>query len=152
MELDTHIQAIQADLAATAGLGDEATSEAARRLSEALTATLHLRLLDLIGEAASEIGAQLDSGRVEVRLAGREPELVVVSEDIPDEGIKLPAGEEYGGRITLRLPETIKAGIEAAAAQEGISANAWLVKTVANTLHARTAKRSRNRMQGYAQG
>jgi hypothetical protein len=129
MQLDTHIQAIQADLAATAGLGDEATAEAARRLSDALTSTLHLRLLDLIGEAASEIGAQLESGRVEVRHAGREPELVVVPEDT-SEGIQVAPGEEYAGRITLRLPETIKAAIEAAAAQEGISTNAWLVKTI----------------------
>jgi HicB family len=151
MQLDTHIQAIQADLAATARLGDEATAQAARRLSEALASTLHVRLLDLIGEAASEIGAQLESGRVDVRLAGREPELVVVAEEAP-EGIQVAAGEEHAGRITLRLPETIKAAIEAAAAQEGISTNAWLVKTLAHTLHARSAKRSRHRMQGYAQG
>lgn len=151
MQLDSHIQAIQADLAATAGLGDEATAAAARRLSEALASTLHLRLLDLIGEAASEIGAQLESGRVEVRLAGREPELVVVPEEAA-EGIQVAPGEEYAGRITLRLPETIKAAIEAAAAQEGISTNAWLVKTLAHTLHARSTKRSRHRMQGFAQG
>jgi len=151
VQLDIHIQAIQADLAATAGLGDEATAEAARRLSEALASTLHLRLLDLIGEAASEIGAQLESGRVEVRLAGREPELVVVLEETADT-IQVAPGEEYAGRITLRLPETIKAGIEAAAAQEGISTNAWLVRTIAHTLHTRSAKRSRHRIQGYAQG
>jgi hypothetical protein len=151
MQLDTHIHAIQADLAATAGLGDEATAEAARRLSDALTATLHVRLLDLVGEAASEIGAQLESGRVDVRLAGREPELVVVPEDAP-EGIQVAPGEEYAGRITLRLPETIKTAIEAAATQEGISTNAWLVKTIAHSLHARSSKRSRHRMQGFAQG
>ena len=81
MQLDSHIQAIQEDLAATAGLGDEATARAAQRLSEALASTLHLRLLDLLGEAALEIGGQLGAGRVEVRLAGREPELVVVMED-----------------------------------------------------------------------
>jgi len=151
MQLESHIQAIQGDLAATAGLGDEATAEAARRLSEALASTLHLRLLDLIGEAVSEIGAQLESGRVEVRLAGRDPELVVVPEDAP-EGPQLAPGEEYAGRITLRLPETIKAAVEAAASQEGISTNAWLVKTIAHTLHARSSKRSRHRLQGFAQG
>ena len=59
MQLESHIQAIQEDLAATAGLGDEATADAARRLSEALASTLHLRLLDLLGEAALEIGGQL---------------------------------------------------------------------------------------------
>jgi hypothetical protein len=151
LQLDSHIHAIQADLAATAGLGDEATAEAARRLSDALASTLHLRLLDLIGEAASEIGAQLESGRVDVRLAGREPELVVVLEEAP-ENVQLAPGEEYAGRITLRLPETMKAGIEAAATQDGISTNAWLVKTIAHVLHARSSKRSRHRMQGYAQG
>ena len=48
--------------------------------------TLHLHLLDLLGEAALEIGGQLESGRVEVRLAGREPELVVVTDEVPDAG------------------------------------------------------------------
>jgi len=151
MQLDAHVQAIQADLAATAGLGDEAAAEAARRLSEALSSTLHLRLLDLLGEAALEMGAQLESGRVEVRLAGREPELVVVMEAA--DTVQVAPGEEYTGRITLRLPETLKAGIEAAADQEGISTNAWLVRTIARTLDSGSFKRSRRRkMQGYAQG
>ena len=151
MQLDSHIQAIQEDLAATAGLGDEATAEAARRLSEALASTLHLRLLDLLGEAALEIGGQLGSGRVEVRLAGREPELVVVMEDASDT-VQVASGEEFTGRITLRLPETLKTSVEAAAAQEGISTNAWLVRTIARMLDHRSSKRSRNRIQGYAQG
>jgi len=151
VQLDSHIQAIQQDLAATASLGDEAAVEAARRLSEALGSTLHLRLLDLLGEAALEIGGQLGSGRVEVRLAGREPELVVVMEDASD-AVQVAPGEEHTGRITLRLPESLKNGVEAAATQEGISTNAWLVRTIAQMLHSRSPKRSRNRIQGYAQG
>ncbi len=151
MQLDSHIQAIQQELAATAALGDEATSEAARRMSDALAATLHLHLLDLLGEAALEIGGQIDSGRVEVRLAGREPELVVITDDVPD-STQFGFGEESSGRITLRLPESLKSGIEAAAAREGVSTNAWLVRAIARTLEQRPSKKSRNRMQGYAQG
>ena len=154
MQLDSHIQAIQEDLAGTAGLGDEATAQAAQRLSEALGSTLHLRLLDLLGEAALEIGGQLGSGRVEVRLAGREPELVVVLEDSAD-AVHAAAGEELSGRISLRLPESLKVGIETAAAQEGVSTNAWLVRAIAHTLHSRSQshpRRGRNRIQGYAQG
>jgi hypothetical protein len=154
VQLDSHIQAIQEDLATTAGLGDEAAAQAAQRLSEALGSTLHLRLLDLLGEAALEIGGQLGSGRVEVRLAGREPELVVVMEDAAD-AVQAAAGEELSGRISLRLPESLKVGIEAAAAQEGVSTNAWLVRAIAHTLHSRSqshARRGRNRIQGYAQG
>lgn len=151
MQLEPHIQAIQADLAVTAELGDEASAEAARRLSEALASILHLRLLDLLSEAALEIGGQLSSGRVEVRLAGREPEFVVVPEDSSDAAAVAP-GEEYTGRITLRLPETLKARVEEAAAREGISTNAWLVRTIARMLDAHRARRSRHRLQGYAQG
>ena len=151
MQLDSHIQAIQQELAATAALGDEATSEAARRMSDALAATLHLHLLDLLGEAALEIGGQIDSGRVEVRLAGREPELVVIADDVPD-STQFGFGEESSGRITLRLPESLKSGIEAAAAREGVSTNTWLVRSIARTLEQRPSKKSRNRMQGYAQG
>jgi hypothetical protein len=83
MQLDSHIQAIQQELAATSALGDEATAEAARRLGEALAATLHLHLLDLLGEAALEISGQIETGRVEVRLAGRDPELVVINDEAP---------------------------------------------------------------------
>jgi hypothetical protein len=151
VQLDSHIQAIQEDLAVTAGLGDEATAEAARRLSEALGSTLHLRLLDLLGEAVLEIGGQLEAGRIEVRLAGRDPELIVVTDEAPDSA-QFGFGEEHSGRITLRLPDSLKVSVEAAAAREGISTNAWLVRTIARMVDHRSSKRSRNRIQGYAQG
>jgi HicB family len=152
VQLDSHIQAIQRDLASTAGLGDEATAQAAQRLSDALASMLHLRLLDLIGEAALEIGDQLASGRVEVRLAGREPELVVVMEETSD-AVQVAPGEEFTGRITLRLPESLKISVEAAATAEGVSTNAWLVRSIARMLESRPHhRRGRNRLQGYAQG
>jgi len=152
MQLEVHIQAIQQDLANQAGLGDEAAAETARRMSEALVSTLHLRLLDLLGEAAAEIGSQLPSGRIEVRLARRDPEFVVVIDEVPDAG-QLVAGEELKGRITLRLPEKLKAVIESAAESENISTNAWLVRTIAQAVESRPSKRGRhNRLQGYAQG
>jgi len=151
MQLEGHIQAIQQELAAAAGRGDEEAAEVARRMGEALHASLHLHLLDLLGEAALEIAGQLESARVEVRLAGREPELVVIGDEVPDTG-QVGAGEEFSGRITLRLPESLKSSIEAAAAREGISTNAWLVRTIARSVDRHSSKRSRNRMQGYAQG
>ncbi len=151
MQLDSHIQAIQQDLASSAKLGDETTAQIARSLVEALGSTLHLRLLDLLGEATLEISSQLGSGRVEVRLAGREPELVVVTEDASD-SVDVAPGEEFSGRITLRLPESLKSEIEAAAAAEGMSTNAWLVRSIARTTSRRPHRRSRNRLQGYAQG
>ncbi len=151
MQLESHVQAIQQELASAAARGDEEVAEIARRMGEALAATLHLHLLDLLGEAVLEIGGQLESGRVEIRLAGRDPELVVVNDERP-EPEQLGAGEELSGRITLRLPESLKSGVEAAAAREGVSVNAWLVRTLARTLDHRPSKHGRKRMQGYAQG
>ena len=147
-----HITAIQSDLAAAAALADEATAEAARRVSEALGTSLHLRLLDLLGEAALDVNAQLPSGHVEVRLVGREPELVFVAE--PDDAVEPAAtGDDQSARITLRLPEALKAAVEAAADREGLSTNTWIVRALSRALEPRAAARARagNRLQGFAQ-
>ena len=138
MQMAPHITAIQADLAAAASLGDEATAEAARRVSEAVGTSLHLRLLDLLGEAALDVNAQLPSGHVEVRLAGREPELVYVAE--PDASAEpQPAADDQSARITLRLPEALKTAVEAAADREGVSTNTWIVRALSRALEPRGA-------------
>jgi HicB family len=152
MQTAPYVEAIQADLAAAAALGDDATAEAGRRLSLAVESSLHLRLLDLLTEVSLALSAQLSSGRVEVRLSGREPELVVVDEE--PAGAQQPAAAEEGetARITLRLPESLKAQAEAAAAREGVSTNTWLVRAVARALEPRQTRiRTGNRLQGYAQ-
>ena len=75
MQLDTHVQALQAELASLASIGDEQVAAAAERLSQGLASSLRLRLLELLSEAALEVGTQLPSGQVEVRLAGQKPTL-----------------------------------------------------------------------------
>ena len=152
MQLTPHVTAIQGDLASAAALGDEATAEAARRLADALGSSLQLRLLELLGEAALDVTAQLPSGHVEVRLSGREPQLVVVFE--PESSTEPPtaAGDDASARITLRLPEALKAAVEAAADREQISTNTWIVRTLGRALEQRqTRVRTGNRLQGYAQ-
>jgi hypothetical protein len=150
MELSRHVAAIQADLAAAAGLGDDTTAEAGRRLSGALEASLQLRLLDVLTEAALDLDLQLSSGRVEVRLAGRDPQLVFVEDAVaPDE----PAsGDDLSARITLRLPETLKVAVEAAADREGISTNAWIVRALKREADQKPtrARKTSNRIQGFA--
>jgi HicB family len=150
MQLAPHVAAIQSDLAAAAALGDEATAEAARRLADALGSSLQLRLLELLGEAALDVTAQLPSGHVEVRLSGREPQLVVVVE--PATEPQPTAGDDASARITLRLAEALKAAVEAAADREQVSTNTWIVRTLGRALDSRpTRVRTGNRLQGYAQ-
>jgi hypothetical protein len=152
MQLNPHVTAIQADLASAAALGDEATAEAARRLADALGSSLQLRLLEVLGEAALDVTAQLPSGHVEVRLSGRDPQLVVVVEPERAGESQPAAGDDASARITLRLGEALKAAVEAAADREQVSTNTWIVRTLGRALDPRpTRVRTGNRLQGYAQ-
>ena len=118
-------------------------------LAEAIEPALRLRLIDLLSEAALSLNSQLDDGHVEVRLAGRDPELVFVGEPVaPDEP---PApGDDLSARLTLRLPQGLKTSIEVAAAREAVSTNAWIIRALARALEPRAARRSSNRLQGFA--
>jgi predicted HicB family RNase H-like nuclease len=139
MELSRHVQAIQSDLEAVSALGDDAASEAARRLSDALASSLQLRLLDFLTEATLSLNEQLQTAHV------------VEHEQASDAAAPAP-GDDLSARITLRLPEGLKSQIEAAASGEGISANAWIVRALARALEPRsgTRVRSGNRLQGFA--
>jgi hypothetical protein len=149
--MELHIDAIKRDLAGVvAALGDEELVEQWRRLADALEPALRLRLLDLLSEAAVSLNSQLDVGHVEVRLAGRDPELVFVDDPTAPEQPPSP-GDDLSARITLRLPEGLKASIEVAAAREAVSANAWIIRALARALEPRAARRSSNRLQGFAQ-
>jgi len=148
--MEIHVDAIGRDLVATASaLGDEALVETLRRLVDASEPALRLRLIDVLSEAAVSLNGQLVQGHVEVRLAGRDPELVYV--DDPEAPEEPPApGDDLSARITLRLPDTLKTSLEVAAAREGVSANAWIVRALARALEPRGARRSSNRLQGFA--
>jgi len=150
MPMEIHVDAIRRDLVATASaLGDESLADALRRLVDASEPALRLRLQDVLSEAAVSLNGQLVSGHVEVRLAGRDPELVYVDDPVGPEEPPAP-GDDLSARITLRLPEALKGTLEAAAAREGVSANAWIVRALARALEPRGARRSSNRLQGFA--
>ena len=148
MEMARFIEALESDLAAVAAVGDEQTRAAAERVLQAIRGSAGLRLLDALGEAALELSGQLPSGHVEVRLVGQDPALVFVGEE---EAPPEPAADDgLTSRITLRLPEALKASIEAAAAREGISVNSWLVRALQRGA-AGPVQRSSKRLRGFAQ-
>ncbi len=148
MQMAPYVQALQEDLAAAAALaGDDTVEEAGRRLAQALEPSLQLRLLDLLGEIAGTLNGQVP-GRVEVRLAGREPELVYVE----DEEVEPAASTDDAltARITLRLSDSLKAQLEVAAAKESVSVNSWIVRALARGLETRSVRAGR-RLSGYAE-
>jgi HicB family len=151
MQLQRFIDALRADLSVVAELGDEQTADAAGRLLVTLQASLGMRLLDALSEAAVELNAKLPSGHVEVRLSGQDPELVYVGDE-PEAAPAAGGDDAYTARITLRLPDQLKTTIEAAAARDGVSANTWIVRALARSGAAVPATRTSNRLTGYAQG
>ncbi|MGE5275113.1 MAG: toxin-antitoxin system HicB family antitoxin [Verrucomicrobiota bacterium] len=151
MQLETHVQALQAELAALAGIGDEQVGIATDRLSRALAPALRLRLLELLSEAALEVSSQLAAGHVEIRLAGQEPSLVYVEQE--EAAPPAPADDGLTARITLRLPDSLKSSVEGAAAKDGVSVNTWIVRALARGLSSAVASSGRigSRLTGYGQ-
>ena len=147
MDLSDHVDALRAHLTAAAAAGTEQTRETARLLADTLEPAVRLTVIDALSAMAAEVTAALDGALVDIRVRGRDPEVVVVPAPHPeaDPDPEPPAGEpdpaeDEGGvsRISLRLPEHLKTRAEAAAAGAGLSLNAWLVRAVAAGLREPT--------------
>ena len=164
MELTPYIESIHRQLEASAEPGGEDARVVIERLLAPLDASIRLALQDALAAATEEITVELAPGSVELRLRGRDPEFVVTappgdpSEDVGDEEAG-PAwrqlapnseGEEGAvSRINLRLPEHLKSRIERAAAEAGLSVNAWLVRAAAGALERIDPPRRRERRSSY---
>jgi HicB family len=150
VQLEGYVEALREDLIRVAAVGDEATVRAAELLAVALESAFGRRLQEALAEAALELSGRLERGRVEVRIAAGEPELVYV-EEAASEPLTLDAGDgAFDARITLRLPESLKARLEAAAAAAGVSVNTWLVQALGRQVaQGAPGGVRRHRLTGY---
>ena len=156
MDLTPHVAALRMALEDVAG-DDAAGQAAADRMAAALTPALQLQLLDLLGEIALDVSAQLPDGRLDLQLAGRDAVLIYRAEqEAPAPRTSDDEGSETA-RLTVRMPESLKAAIESAAAADDVSTNAWLVGAARARLTT-SPRRSPNpststrRITGYVQG
>jgi hypothetical protein len=144
MDLTPYVESLRHQLAVAAEAGGEEARVLADRLTAPLEAAMQLTLLDALSAAVDEITRELAPGSVELRLRGGEPEFVVTpapadepAEPASDVLPPTPSPEEGKGamaRISFRLPEQLKAGIERAAGRERLSVNAWLVRVAGAAL------------------
>ena len=139
MDITPYVDHLRRDLLDAADAGGEELRSAAERLAFALDPAARLALMEAISHAAAEITAELPGGNVDVRLVGRDLDFVVAAAPVPapPEPPAPPAAPaadlDDGGstaRITLRLPESVKARAEERAARSGHSLNTWLVNVV----------------------
>ncbi|MGN9790509.1 hypothetical protein ACTMTU_05310 [Streptomyces sp. OZ13] len=149
MDLTPYVDNLRHELAVAADAGGDEARALAERLTAPLESAARLTLLNALSAAMGEVTRDLAPGSVDVRLRGLDPEFVVtpppVSEPFreaqvpvatPAAGAPSPADADDGAmaRINFRLPAHLKARAEDAAAAEGLSANAWLVRAVSTAL------------------
>ncbi|HTJ39203.1 MAG TPA: DUF1778 domain-containing protein [Dactylosporangium sp.] len=160
MDLTTYVSNLGREFATLA----ETSGDEARALVEHLTGSLEsairMTLLEALSAAADEITRDLAPGSVELRLRGRDPSFVVTpppaevraaaTAEAPADSELLVGEEGPAARINVRMPEQLKAAIEDAAAKEGRSVNAWLVRAAAAGLQ-RAEREQRTEPRGPKQ-
>src|ERR1700760_4692775 len=131
MDLTPYLETLRADLSAAAAPGGPETVRAADLLGGALESSARLVLLEPLSDPAAEITTRLADATVEVRLRGREADLVVnqttpAPAETPEQMVTAEALD--GGeliRLTLRMPEALKSHVEQLASELNVSVNAW---------------------------
>jgi hypothetical protein len=170
MDLTGYVNSLGREFATLAEAGGEESRALVERLTGSLESAIRMTLLDALSAAADEITRDLAPGSVELRLRGREPNFVVTSPPSePAEGAGVDEAEMADGglltaedgassRINVRLPERLKSAVEDAAAKEGRSVNAWLVRAASAALQRsdreqrpeqRAAKRTKQGLTGW---
>jgi hypothetical protein len=167
MNLEPYIESVRRQLEVAAEAGGDDARALAERLVAPLEAAVRLTIQDALAAAAEEITLELAPGSVELRLRGREPEFAVSlppaeqsAEDVAEAddvmaSVRLATGmgpraagegdETTLSRINLRLPDLLKSRVERAAAGEGLSVNAWLVRAAAAAVERKDPARRRER-------
>jgi predicted HicB family RNase H-like nuclease len=168
MDLTPYITTLRDDLTTAASAGDEHTQRIAAALAAALEPAARLALMNALSDLAAEVTAALGDRVVELRLDGRDVRVSVTGDHAETTATPPPpprqTGSDLGGdvsRITLRLFEEIKSQAERAAAEQGMSLNAWLSQAVQGALHGGRDRgweprgddrRRGRRVRGWVQG
>ncbi|MEU1818987.1 hypothetical protein ABZ543_27945 [Streptomyces roseifaciens] len=165
MDLTPYVDTLRRELAVAAEAGGEDARELAERLTAPLESATRLTMLNVLSAAMDEITRELAPGSVDIRLRGLDPDFVVTLRPTdggapagpaaPLETFRTPTpadGDEGGtARVNLRLPAHLKARAEEAASREGLSVNAWLVRTVSAAVDGGTRPRTTEKTQAVGQ-
>jgi hypothetical protein len=166
MDLNGYVSNLGREFATLAEAGGEESRALVERLTGSLESAIRMTLLEALSAAADEITRDLAPGSVELRLRGREPNFVVstppsepadlaAEDSSPPDGDLVIADDGQFARINVRLPEQLKSAVEDAAAKEGRSVNAWLVRAAGSALQrseqreAPSTKRSKQHITGW---
>lgn len=170
MDLSPYIASLREDLVTAASAGDDNTRRTAAALSAALEPAARLAIMNALSDLAAEVTVSLDGQVVDVRLSGRDVQVVVTGsaepEPEPAPRQEMPSfgmGDATGdiSRITLRMINELKSKAEAAAAAQGVSLNSFIQQAVGGAVHGKHKHQhkgwsgnagSGSRVRGWVQG
>src|SRR5689334_499397 len=149
MDLSSYVDTLRHELGVAARSAGPDAEALAERLTAPLESAVRLVLQEAVADAAQEISRDLAPGSVDVRLRGRDLGFVVdrgphdrepaaTTAPVPPPPEPPQDAEAGTARLTVRLPETLKGQIETAAEREGLSVNAYLVRTLGAALQPGT--------------
>ena len=140
-------EGIISDLRRLGELGDEQLQRAVALMSSTIEPSLRGRILEVLNVVASELNASAGPAQVELRLAGDD--VALTWRDVVAESFEPPS--DLNARVALRLPDDAKSKIEEHASNEGLSVNAWIVRSLqlaVDRTSSSVVARSRRQMRG----
>lgn len=167
MHLDELVEGVTEDLHRAAAIGGEDTARVADLLVAGIGPSLRLHFIEALHAAARELESSAPGSVVEVRLDGTDPVLsLALAGPSEDESGGAAQGDGLGGygedellRLTIRLPQRLKARVEEAAQDAGASINSWIVIALARYLEMGSSsgwpqpgRRVPRRMTGFVRG
>lgn len=137
MEMSQQTDALVEQLEHVANVGGDDLGSAMKRVGPLARPLLKLALLDTVTTATAEISESLTFERVSARLAPEGVRFDVTPKHpdatpAPESAAPADQGLDEGdiSRVSLRLPEGLKARAEKRAEASGQSLNAWLVQVI----------------------
>jgi HicB family len=155
MKMSLVVDGLRADVLSVGELGDDTVAAVADRIAALLGRSMPARVLELLSDVSAEVSAELPDGHLEIRVAGDDVDLAYVEDapaPPPGDGDERDRDRDLSARITLRLSEGLKARVEDGAEREGISVNAFIVRTLERGAASSDQKRKShagNRLRGY---
>lgn len=137
MNISTFLTTVKADLLRIIRLGGPELTQKGEEIGEAMAPTMQHRLIEQVTMLIAEYNQQ--QGRDALALQLTPDEIVIV-----DRGVAQVAPEPIGeldARFALRLPADLKERIDQRAAQEGISANSWMVRVLSQEIQQQQSAR-----------
>ncbi len=140
MNISNFLSTVKADLIRIIRLGGPELTQKGEEIGEAMAPALQHRLIEQVTMLIAEYNQQQGRDALALQLTPDEVMLV-------DRGVAQVTPEPIGdldARFALRLPADLKERIDQRAAQEGISANSWMVRVLSQEIQQQHGTRAGN--------